>query len=276
VPSVDYREFPPLPELAAFIDCLWTLEGRSCGQGDPEPVLPDGRPELILHLGDPFERIEPDSIVERQPALIYAGQLTRQLLLRPTGAIAVLGVRFHPHGAAAMLRMPQHELAGIPIGLDAVSQPLRRALSNVRDSAAEPGTAMVLVQQVLRRWMNGSRVDPRVGAAVAAIGRTQGRVSIDRLAEAAGLTCRHLERRFLVAVGVTPKRLARIARFQRALRMLERQGSPRPGTETAAACGYADQSHFIRDFRKLAGCSPGEHLLRQGQMTGFFIERDTR
>lgn len=72
---------------------------------------------------------------------------------------------------------------------------------------------------------------------------------------------------------VTPKRLALIARFQHALRMLERHDSPRRGADTAAACGYADQSHFIRDFRRLAGCSPGEHLLTQGELTGFFIER---
>jgi transcriptional regulator GlxA family with amidase domain len=110
-----------------------------------------------------------------------------------------------------------------------------------------------------------------VGFAVDAIERTHGRLSIDALADAAGLTCRHLERRFLSAVGVTPKRLARIARFQHALRILGRE-SARPGTETAAACGYADQSHFIRDFRAIAGCSPGEHLLRRGELTGFFIE----
>jgi AraC-like DNA-binding protein len=73
---------------------------------------------------------------------------------------------------------------------------------------------------------------------------------------------------------LAPKRLARIARFQHALRCLDGAGSPRAGTDTAAACGYADQSHFIRDFRRLAGCSPGEHLLRLGELTRFFIAGD--
>jgi AraC-like DNA-binding protein len=84
------------------------------------------------------------------------------------------------------------------------------------------------------------------------------------------MTRRHLERKFLSTVGMAPKRLARITRFQHALRILEDSGSDSRGTETAATCGYADQAHFIRDFRDLAGCPPGEHLLRQGELTGVF------
>ena len=87
------------------------------------------------------------------------------------------------------------------------------------------------------------------------------------------MTRRHLERQFLTTVGVTPKRLARLARFQNVLAMLQDSNTRRPGAETAAACGYADQSHFIRDFRQFAGMSPSAHLLRQGELTGFFIER---
>jgi AraC-like DNA-binding protein len=108
---------------------------------------------------------------------------------------------------------------------------------------------------------------------VDAIGHRCGQVSVNALATATGLTQRHLERRFLDTVGVSPKRLARLARFQRALRLLNRRDMPRGGTETAAVCGYADQAHFIRDFRSLAGCSPGEHMLRQGELTGFFSGR---
>ena len=266
---MDYRELAPIPELAAFVDCVWTLEGHAHGPGDPQPVMPDGRPELILHLGDPFQRLE-HGRAERQASMLFAGQLPRQLTLQPTGAIAVLGVRFHPHGAAGILPIPQHELAGAPIGLDVISVPLARDLRFVEDSAADVPQAAALVQQVLARRIDRSRVDPRVRFAVQTIQRSRGQVSIDRLADAAGLTRRHLERRFLSAVGVTPKRLARMARFQHALRVLDGD-SPPNGADTALACGYADQSHFIRDFRSIAGCSPGEHLLRRGELTGFFI-----
>ena len=78
-------------------------------------------------------------------------------------------------------------------------------------------------------------------------------MAIDNLATRIGMTRRHLERGFDTLVGISPKRLARIVRFQRALRMLQRPvGS---GVTTAVECGYADQPHFIREFTELAGCS---------------------
>jgi AraC-like DNA-binding protein len=269
---VKYREFAPVAALADIVDCLWTLEGQPAADAGADPVLPDGRPELIIHLGQPFERLTADGMAEAQPAIMFAGQLPGQLLLRPCGHVAVLGVRFHPHGAAAILEPPQHEMAGVPSALDSVSVPLASALNAVRDFD-DANEAMAFVQAVLIRAVDPSRIDRRIAFAVATIGRTSGQVSVETLANATGVTRRHLERRFLETVGVSPKRLARLARFQRALRMLHRSDSPCGGTETAVECGYADQAHFIRDFRLLAGCSPGEHILRQGELTGFFSGR---
>ena len=55
--------------------------------------------------------------------------------------------------------------------------------------------------------------------------------------------------------------------------MFERLESAQRGTHTAAACGYADQAHFIRDFAEFAGCAPGAHLVRQAELNGFFSSR---
>jgi AraC-like DNA-binding protein len=271
-----YAEVPPLPRLAGMIDRLWTLSGDATSLGaDTQPVLPDGCPELIMHFGDAFERVHSNGVVERQSTIIFAAQLTSQLLLRPTGLIRVLGVRFHPYGAAALIKAPQHELTGMTIGVDALAGPLGRALQEVRDSAADLDQAVTRVQHTLLRWLEPDRIDPRVRCAVQAINRRRGLVSIGDVAASVSTTRRHLERRFLESVGVTPKRLARITRFQHALRILENSNSPAPGTHTAATCGYADQAHFVRDFRDLAGCPPGEHLLRQGELTGVFTSRAT-
>lgn len=269
---MDYREYAPIPPLAAAVDRIWTLDGDAPrADAVAEPVLPDGRPELILHFGESFDRVEADGRSTRQARVLFAGQVTAPLLLRPAGRIAVLGVRFHPYGAAAIVAHPQHELAGLTLGVDALSTPLRRALERVEESG-DLAKAVRIVQDVLLRHGNVAAIDPRMRVAAEAIDRHGGMLSIDDVAHAAGVTRRHLERRFLDSVGVTPKRLARIVRFQRALQFLQ-NGGPGSGAETAAACGYADQSHFTRDFRQFAGCSPVEHLLHHGELTGFFIDR---
>jgi AraC-like DNA-binding protein len=268
-----YRERPPLPALAHAVDRIWTLEAGGQADAASEPILPDGRPELLLHLGDPFELVAEDGGASKQAPILFAGQMPSRLLLRPTGRTSVVGVRFHAYGAAALMPMPQHELAGVPCGLDTLHPRLRRDLAAVRSYAGDPDAVVTAVQQVLLRWMAPEAADARVRLAVDAIAGARGQVSIDRQAAAANVTRRHLERRFLETVGVTPKRFARIARFQHALQLLDRAGAASSGAHTAARCGYADQSHFVRDFRQLAGCPPSAHLLQKAAMTGFFMDR---
>ena len=132
----------------------------------------------------------------------------------------------------------------------------------------DPELAVGPVERVLLRLARPERVDPRVRAAAVAIQQSGGIVSVETLARRTEVTRRHLERRFLDTVGLTPKRLVRIVRFQRALAALHAGGR---GAATALDCGYADQSHFIRDFRRLTGCSPSAHAISDAQLTGFFV-----
>ena len=135
---MQYCEYLPSARLAPFIERLWTLTGSAAEIGDGgQPILPDGRPELVLHFGDPFDRARPGGIAARQPLTLLAGQLTEQLTLEPTGAVAVLGVRFHPFGAAAFFRVPMHCLNGLTVGVDDISPSLAAALARVRSMTSD-------------------------------------------------------------------------------------------------------------------------------------------
>jgi AraC-like DNA-binding protein len=76
------------------------------------------------------------------------------------------------------------------------------------------------------------------------------------------LSSRQHRRRFQAAAGIPPKLYARIRRFQHVLGQIGRV----PVADAAAACGYCDQSHLIRDFREFAGTSPGQWLRDRGDV----------
>jgi AraC-like DNA-binding protein len=265
-----YREYTTTPALVNVVESVWTLDGDAREMADSQPVLPDGRPEIVVHVGDPFERAGEDGERERQASVIFAGQLLRPLDLRATGRVAVVGIRLRPYGAAALIAEPQHRLVGITAGLDALSSLLSKELDSARTRARDTADAARIVQDILARYVDSRRIDRHVHGAVEYIRRTGGLVSMDALAAGVGVTSRHLERQFKNVVGISPKRLARITRFQRALRLFEQLDSPQRGADTAAACGYADQAHFIRDFSEFAGCAPGAHVLRRVELNGFF------
>lgn len=97
--------------------------------------------------------------------------------------------------------------------------------------------------------------DVCVHAALDLLQRAHGARSIAQIAQTLRVSARHLERGFAREVGLSPKTLARVLRFQRAFQWLAAPAR-RPAAEIALACGYYDQSHLIRDFRQFAGSTP--------------------
>ncbi|MEZ5319036.1 MAG: helix-turn-helix transcriptional regulator [Vicinamibacterales bacterium] len=276
-----YREHPIPADLSAIVEVLWTLEAAAPGPGESaaQPVIPDGRSEIVLHWGDRFERGGEDGRFIAQPMAIVAGQLREPLVLRPTGVASMLGIRLRPAGAAALWTGPQVALAGRTLDAGAVSPAVERWLIELRDGCRTPDEAAGLVAAGLRRLARPARVDQRVAAAAARIQHHAGTERIDAVAAHVGMTRRHLERGFLDQVGLTPKRLARIARLQRALGVLSAaaaSGAVRPGLEAAVASGYADEAHFARDCRALAGTTPARHAAHVAALTGAFLEDAAR
>jgi transcriptional regulator GlxA family with amidase domain len=148
----------------------------------------------------------------------------------------------------------------------------RRVGRSQRDGEERSGKIHRRVQDCVSLHADRSRLDPRISHVARTIQRSHGRVSVERLAIDADVTRRHLERQFLDRVGVSPKRLARIVRLQHALRVLQRVDTKPRGAITAAASGYADQAHFIRECQDVCGHPPGARLLQRGELTGFFMD----
>lgn len=99
-----------------------------------------------------------------------------------------------------------------------------------------------------------------------------GQVTIDQLAVAAGISSRQLERGFLREVGVGPKLLCRILRFQQVFRAVDRNDAGWAGV--AADCGYYDQAHLIRDFQQFARQAPSVLLAQASPLTQSFTRKE--
>jgi transcriptional regulator GlxA family with amidase domain len=125
----------------------------------------------------------------------------------------------------------------------------------------------------LERWLAPrvrTALSRQVASTVAAIKAQAGITDVASLAAAAGVSLRHLERRFLADVGLTPKAFARIVRLQAAL---GRIAGGEPLADVAHACGYYDQPHMTRDFSWLAEISPAAWQRHGGDLTPFFVAR---
>lgn len=99
-----YSEFPPPPALAPYVRGIWAFETASGDEAaEPERIVPDGHPELLLHYGDRFQELRDDGSPMLQSRALFAGQISQPLLLKPGRPAGVIGIRFHPAGARALL-----------------------------------------------------------------------------------------------------------------------------------------------------------------------------
>lgn len=174
---------------------------------------------------------------------------------------AVVIVAFTATGAASLLRLPPQEFANATIDLDAV---LGRTagLDRLHDqlaTAANHARRIRLVEDLLLARAGNTKPDPLVAAAVTWIERTQAMTRIDELARRIGLSQSALERRFRRCVGTSPRRFASLVRLQNVVRLRQAGGDL---TAIAHAAGYCDQSHFIKDFKRFTGRSPGSFFAR--------------
>ncbi len=262
---VHYREIQPSERLRPFVSVLWMLEQDDPG-APPQRIVPDGRPELILNLGQPFESLQ-NGEWRPQPRCFFAGQIDSPLMLRPCGQARVLGIRFHPHGAAAIFANPMHELSGRFAPLEYLSSGLSR---NINDALEAPDPVAAVEAALFSAVSRSRAVDPLLAEAVRRIGNAVGPFEIAALARDLGISPRQFERRFNAAVGLSPKVFCRIQRFSKVFHLLEAPWCDWVGT--ALRCGYYDQAHLIRDCKAFSGSTPTTLLAKEADLARHFYE----
>ncbi|MEO7653663.1 MAG: helix-turn-helix domain-containing protein [Bryobacteraceae bacterium] len=247
-----YEAYSPAPDLARYVDCYWSLRGASAATFDS--VLPDGRSEITVHLGTPFERKLSDGRVEIQSPALAIGQMRSPVTLRPAGAWHIWGVRFHPDGAWMFTGICQSELTECIGALGTVWGSNATRWEERLRNASTRTERVCLTDHFLRERRGNRELDVRLRAAVKTLLAAPAS-SIDEVATRTNWSRRQMERVFDSRVGLEPKTFARLARFQSALRW-RRKAAGCSWADVAARCGYYDQAHLIADFREFGGEAP--------------------
>jgi AraC-like DNA-binding protein len=211
---------------------------------------------LILSFGTPFRIAlgrQPQSR-DTQPSFA-AGLYAGPVLIESDGRAECLQIDFTPPGAYRFFGGVVHDLANRMVPLDLVLGADGRAmLDEVEEAAGWTRRFDIVEQFLLSRLAAGER--PSTPVVFAYRDLVAGRRSVAALADEIGWSRKHFVARFSREIGMTTKSVSRIARLQRTC-ALARKEHALGWAEIAAAAGFADQSHMIRDFAELAGETPG-------------------
>jgi methylphosphotriester-DNA--protein-cysteine methyltransferase len=270
--TVEYAQRRPSRALAPFVEALWWMSAEGPDAG-VESVLPDGCLELVLHLGDPFAAGDDPRALERQSEAVLVGQLTRRLFLRRGVRAETMGIRFRAGGAWPFVGPCVDELTGraVPVA-DLWGGRGGELWERVAEARGRAAQARAAEAWLLRQVRSAARPDRAVEAAVRALRARRGALTVSEMAAHCGLGARQLERRFRARVGLPPKALARVLRFQAVLEAAGRGGQA--WVSLALDHGYFDQPHLVRDFRQLGGDSPTRLLSGLGELGRAFVAPD--
>jgi AraC-like DNA-binding protein len=249
----------PDPRLAAYVLRYVDYDERT-GSFARRRELPGARVVAIINLGAPIRVRAPDGPWETLADGFFAGLHDTYAITETGGAQRGVQLDLTPVGAHLLLRLPMHHLTGRVIALEALLGRAGQLLHEQLASATHFEQRFAALDAfLLDRLDDALSPVPSVTRALTRLHAARGNVAIRALTDELGCSRRHLNTGFREHVGVPPKTLARILRFNRAVELMP---TPLSWAEISQACGYYDQAHLVRDFQQFAGSSPTEFARR--------------
>ncbi len=254
------------PHVREYYGWIEQIASPICRREVPTDEVP-----IIINFGTPFrlfDQADPSRWTEF--VSFTTGAYDTYVLVGSTGPSAGIQINLSIFGARLFLGRPLRDLKNSAVGLeDLFGRAAALLTQELYDASSWEARFDILDRALSARILTARSPSPAVCGAWARLVGTGGRASIGGIVKAAGCSQRHLIAQFREEIGLSPKALARVLRFGRAVQIIKDGGGARLA-EIAQDCGYYDQAHFSRDFRSFAGVTPTELIASQIPDRGGF------
>ena len=251
----NFKFYKPCKELQPYIRYYWVFKSN---QPLNTLTFPIGCPQIIFHKQTPLYIPE---LGTTQPELAISGQVNYPSHLYADENVEMIVAVFQPYTLKAFLNLPISLLHNQEVsGYDLENKNLKQLAAQIIDCENTNLCISIIEQwlwsQIADTWTSKTVYDiNRIAAAIKRLFAMPA-ISVTELASIACLSKKQFERLYNEMVGANPKEYARIVRFQKSLKLLQHCSKDTNQAQLAYQCGYADQSHFIREFKQFSGHTP--------------------
>jgi AraC-like DNA-binding protein len=252
-------------ELKPYIQSFWVFESPiGMPASDTNMAAPNGCPKLVIPVENSITSTADGRVQEsRENGLYFVGNRDSSTLLKTSPRkTCFIGVEFFPHGAYPIFGLPMDETVNQLQPADVVfakwGRDVRERLLN---ESSLHGKIHCIQSHLI--WLRRRRElhSPIVDHCVKSLKSRQGLISIRELERETGYSRRYLEILFKTHVGLSPKVLAGIFRFQRFYRKWAEQ-RPYDELKNELYDYYYDQAHFTKDFKRMTTFAPEHFTLK--------------
>lgn len=239
-----YTELIPNNWAAQYIEAYW-IQSNSFKNEINVTVLPDGCTDIILLFNN------------NRCKQLVVGCMTRPKVVYLKPSELMFGIRFKPGCAIPFLNISIKEITDKTVSLMEIRD---FDINSITPDLISYKKDLIhdIVEKKLKKLFLEKKFDRTVYLTANFIKQNQGLKSIDDVAHIIGVSRRHLERKFIDSVGISPKLYSRIIRFHYADKMLNTINVDSL-ISIALDSGYYDQAHFYRDYKEFSGTTPSRN-----------------
>lgn len=265
-----YRIIQPCAALQPYVQMYWAFDSQL-----DTPVrkrVPDGMASAVINIEN-FSWIDRGDSREAPYGAQLQGLCTRPYTLYAQQKTASFGVIFRPEASGLLFGLPLRDMTDSAADLEGVmGLPAKNWIEQIRNAADDRERGCIADAFFLRRLQRRAIAHPYLDNALSLIRKSRGNIEVEQLSRQLFVGRRQLERQFRAHLGLSPKMVLRIERFRNALQSPQASAGRGNLTAIAHTSGYADQAHFIRDCRELAGETPSQlFALSRGLNSGVLF-----
>lgn len=239
-----HREQPP-DELNYLIDHFWSVQWD----------LPEGEKITQYVLSHPNIHIS----LEGNKAELH-GVVTRRFERTLQNSGYVFAVKFKP---ASFACLTEKNIADFTDKITPLSGAIKQEFCDIFCNPIDPSQESAKISELLFFLTKiKNKPDPLVETLNSVIKKIEQDSSINGVGELEklmGMKTRSIQRLFNKFIGVSPKWVISRYRLHEAMSLIESANDETIFSEIAYKLGYFDQAHFIKDFKRLVGQTPGEY-----------------
>jgi AraC-like DNA-binding protein len=261
-----FRLIHPHSLLRPYVGDYWSLRREiALPVYHEEYMHPSGGFGIVFNFGD---QVYLDTLPITTPVFLD-GANTRSRRVGFLGHVEMLGIRFHEGGAFPFLGMPLIELQDEPDMVEPrISASLLDLYDRLRATTTFSARICLIESWLMQRLIGGATLSALIPASlkmlreeIALLRHGNRMSSIATLANDLAISPRQLEHLYRNQVGIAPLQYLRLQRVQLArLALIQKKQS---NARLAAALGFYDQPHFIREFRSVIGVTPHAYMRRK-------------
>ena len=252
-----FHKHIPRPPLCNYVDCIVYIEGNNRGIGFPKTAM-----SLVFNLNDSFKLFSDNQFTRYSDYKKYwvAGLQTQPSYVESYGESKMVVVQFKTLGAYIFLNQPLRHFTNQYIDLDCVfKNEADEIWEQLKESETVAGKFIITENFLFRKLLTNRIPSGKLIASIDSLSRTSASVSIKGICKQHNISRKHLNFLFQDWLGISPKMLSSLNRFQLILQAISKS-RPEKLTRIAYELDFFDQAHFNNNFKRFTGLKPNDYI----------------